>query len=483
MKLNVKLPVKASGKSVRACFESIHRQWTNRSGSVRSTKITEDQWLELIIGPQLYPGEIGYTEPVSTQLVEHDGVCELTLTGLTAHELMDAFQLIGRKIDAFEAQSRCLAEIEFLSGDNVRLLLKPSSWQPKSELMSTLIPSMAATNSPALKKETKPTQSPVQQGQPSEQKGQPVALQEEPAPKMPASPSLLIIDGMNILSRCYWATAYNKEEHQLLRSSKGVFTNAIKPLTEKLIKVIRKYAPTNLVVVWDPPGGRKSLWRRELCPSYKATRDDKEDPISFTQQIETAKAVFAQMNIKQYYVDRYEADDIAGYFSTLWSKEINDRCYLYSNDKDYHQLLDHNVIQIVDDEPFDLAMFTEKYEGITPLQFIDHKALSGDTSDNIAGVPGVGPKGSLGLLKAHGSLEGIFAAVESDSLDPKLKRYQKALKEGRESGYMSRKLATIVRDIPEMGQVVWEDLLTKIDKAGYQAMMAELEIEQNKVAS
>ncbi|MGG3152272.1 5'-3' exonuclease H3TH domain-containing protein [Paenibacillus glucanolyticus] len=139
--------------------------------------------------------------------------------------------------------------------------------------------------------------------------------------------------------------------------------------------------------------------------------------------------------------------------------------------------MDPNIVQLVEDEPFDLKMFMQKYDGITPTQFIDYKGYCGDTSDNIPGVTGIGPKGAIELLKTYGSMEAAVSEINRKKDDPKLKGVEKKLLMGSESGLLSRELATILLDVPEMKAVAWEDLAIKINRSGYLEMMAELEIE------
>ncbi|WP_240416563.1 5'-3' exonuclease [Paenibacillus periandrae] len=471
MNLKVQLPIKATGPSLRTCFESILRQWKDLHGVVRKGRITETGWLEIMIGLELHPGEAGYREVETPRIQEREGIFTLSIVGCDVDQVRETFRLIYKKIMEFESLYRLMGEVVLYKGDGICFKMIKSEWQPSQSsehLRSVSIEIQSLANSSQDIKKTEAEE-------PNRSK--------EEVIKLPASPSLLLIDGMNILSRCYYGSSRGKEEHELMRSTQGVFTNAIKPLTEKLLKVIRKFAPTNILVLWDPPGGRSTLRRRQLADFYKHSRDSKKTPESLKEQIETAKSLFEAMNIKQIHVDSYEADDLAGSISKRWSLEINDLCYLWSNDKDYFQLLDHNVVQLIDDEPFDLEMFTQKYEGITPQQYIDYKGFCGDPSDDIPGIAGIGHTFAMSLLHSFGSMEAAIAAAENRSLDQKNQRFENKLKEGKELGLLSRDLARIEVDIPEMNEILWEDILIKINRNGYLAKMEELEIKQKGFAT
>ncbi|GAA0854073.1 PIN domain-containing protein [Paenibacillus glucanolyticus] len=318
MKLRAKMPVKATEKSLRVCLESVYRQWKSRAGEVRKAELTDDGWFEILIGPNLHPQEFGYIEPAKNPISQEGNIFQVSIIGSTSEKLKAIFQELSMKIIEHEVESGYISEVLLCSGEGIQFQLVEADWQPMQSGMNhlTQVGSQAAV--PLSENEIKLTSTDRSTVTP---------------PTM--SSSLLIIDAMNLLARCYWATAYSKEEHELMKSSKGKFTNAIKPLTEKLVKMIRRFAPTHIAVVWDPPGGRSTLWRRRLADFYKANRDNKEDPVPFKEQIETAKSVFRAMNIQQFHVDTMEADDLAGSLSKRWSTEINGNCLLWSNDKDY----------------------------------------------------------------------------------------------------------------------------------------------------
>ncbi|QNR65128.1 hypothetical protein IAQ67_14510 [Paenibacillus peoriae] len=465
MKLRVQLPFKATEKSLRVCFESILRQWNDRSGIVRQGLITDNGWLELIIGEELDSGELGYFGSTLSQLRENNGIMSLTLEGCTADKLSERFNMIIRKVNQFETEKHGLAEIRLMRGNGICFELFKADWQPAVSENRFNVPLgiQASIIQPDVIKKEKEI---VRDSNSSNEKDK--------------QTKLLLIDGMNILSRCYYATSYGNEESDLMRSSKGLFTNGIKPLSEKLVKMIRKLRPTHIAVLWESPGGRSSLWRRKVADFYKSNRDGKEQPASLTEQVKTAKALFGAMNIKQMHLETMEADDLMGCLSKRWSVEVNEMCYLWTNDSDFHQLIDNKTVQLIDDEPFTLEMFNEKYEGITPTQFIDYKGFCGDSSDNIKGIPGIGHKGAIGLLQTYNSMEDSISAAEHNNLDVTFKRYKNKLLEGKDSGLLSRKLATIMLDIREMKEIPWEDLASNFSRSGFLTMLKELDIEHKK---
>ncbi|RBW67718.1 5'-3' exonuclease [Bacillus taeanensis] len=272
---------------------------------------------------------------------------------------------------------------------------------------------------------------------------------------------LLLIDGFNLLSRCYFATAYGRSEEQL-QSHNGFYTNAIRVMLQKLQNLWNTYQPTHFAIAWDVK--REETIRKQRYQEYKATRG--ELPFPLIQQFETLQTLFNQLSIPQLTIPQYEADDIIGALSMKWKAERNEPCYIYSNDRDLLQLLDENTSQIISvkkqgDVLYTLADFKNDYQ-ITPAQWIDVKALLGDKSDNIPGVTGVGEKAALPLVQMYGSIENIYNHL--DSLDPVFKRYTKKLLAGRESAVFSKELVTIYLDIPALDELTWDLLRFSIDK-------------------
>ncbi len=285
---------------------------------------------------------------------------------------------------------------------------------------------------------------------------------------------LLLIDGFNLLSRCYFATAYGKEMHDLPRNSKGQFTNAIRVTIQKLLMLVRDHEPSHIVVAWDVK--RDETHRREKFADYKGTRNELPEPL--IQQFETLVQLFDNIGITQLTIPRYEADDIIGTLAYRWRNERDGECIIYSNDRDLLQLLCEKTSQLItvkrDELKYTLNHFQEEY-GITPAQWIDVKALLGDKSDNIPGVAGVGDKAALPLIQQYGAVESIYENFET--LDPRYKRYLKKLEAGREMAVLSKDLCTIFTDVPEVVDRDLEECRYTLDKQSVRSALEELEIQ------
>ncbi|WP_283152172.1 5'-3' exonuclease [Guptibacillus hwajinpoensis] len=259
---------------------------------------------------------------------------------------------------------------------------------------------------------------------------------------------LVLIDGFNLLSRGYFATAYGKSEDQLSQTPEGLFTNALRVKLQKIISLVKEYEPTHFVVTWDVK--RNEVKRKALYEEYKGTREDLPAPL--IQQYETAVNLFKATGIPQMSVEGFEADDVMGTLSDRWTKEGLGDCYIYSNDRDLLQLLNPSVSQIIAIRKEGDRVYTEEHfkteYGITPDQWIDVKALLGDKSDNIPGVAGVGDKAALPLIQQYGSVQGVYENIKE--LDSKFNRYRKKLIDGEELAKLSLELVTIERAIPEL---------------------------------
>ncbi|WP_110111914.1 5'-3' exonuclease H3TH domain-containing protein [Bacillus sp. CGMCC 1.16541] len=268
--------------------------------------------------------------------------------------------------------------------------------------------------------------------------------------------TLLLIDGFNLLSRCYFATSYGREEADLSRNSQGLYVNALKVTLQKILQLTKQYEVTHVVVAWDVK--RDETKRKGLYADYKGTRGELPEPL--IQQYETLKEVFDKVGIPQMSVNFYEADDIIGVFSARWSKEQEQDCLIYSNDRDLLQLLTPHVSQIIamkrkGEVVYTMDDFKREYD-ISPSQWIDVKALLGDKSDNIPGVPGVGEKAALPLIQQYGSIKNLYE--ELHELDTTFKRYKKKLVEGEELAYLSKQLVEIETSIDLLDNIKWEEL-------------------------
>ena len=284
---------------------------------------------------------------------------------------------------------------------------------------------------------------------------------------------LLIIDGFNLLSRGYFATAYNRSEDQLPKNSAGLYINGLRVFMQKLFNLIDEYETTHLVVAWDVK--REETGRRQKYDFYKATRGELAAPL--IQQHETLKITLDQLGIKQYTMPPYEADDIIGSITKKWSTDVRSECLIYSNDKDFYQLLNEYTSQVFNQKKIEryytLTDFKEEF-GIEPSQWIDVKALLGDSSDNVPGVAGVGAKSALPLIQRYQTVEHIYDLLPE--LDPTFKRYIKKLIAGEEMAKVSKELVTINQDIDYFNAINIDEFIYQRDDQQVQEVMDALEV-------
>lgn len=272
---------------------------------------------------------------------------------------------------------------------------------------------------------------------------------------------LLLIDGFNLLSRGYFATAYNKTEDQLPKNSQGLYINALRIFLQKIISLINEHGISHVAVAWDVK--REETERRIKYDFYKETRN--ELPYPLIEQYETLTKILDRIGVAQLVVPPHEADDVIGSLSDKWSKEQASPCFIYSNDKDLLQLLNEHTSQIIaqkrQETIYTIEAFKAEY-GIDSNQWIDVKALLGDSSDNIPGCPGVGAKSALPLIQQYKTVEQLLEQI--DHLDPKFNRYKKKLHEGRESIATSKELVTINCTIPTIASMKFSDLAYTLDR-------------------
>ena len=246
---------------------------------------------------------------------------------------------------------------------------------------------------------------------------------------------LMILDGNSLLFRAFYALPP-------LKTKKGQFTNAVYGFLSMLYKIIDTYSPDYLCVAFDP---EKPTFRHEKYKDYKANRQ--KAPNELVQQFQLIRDVLDVHNIKRVEIEGFEADDISGTFAYA-AKDQGAEVYLVTGDRDYLQLIDENIKVILTKKgitntvEMDLKAMEEEY-GLTPEQFIDLKALMGDSSDNIPGVAGVGEKTALKLMQEYKSLENIYANI--DKIKGKL---GERLLSDKLQAYMSQTLARIITDIP-----------------------------------
>ena len=250
---------------------------------------------------------------------------------------------------------------------------------------------------------------------------------------------LMVLDGNSIINRAFYGV-------KPLTTRDGLYTNAIFGFLNMLQRFIDEEQPEALCVAFDR---REPTFRHEADASYKATR--KGMPEELAQQMPVMKQVLCAMSIPCYEMVGYEADDLLGTISRRCEKR-GWECVIVTGDRDSLQLItDRTRVKLVttrmgqtstaDMTP---ALFREQY-GFDPIHMIDLKALMGDSSDNIPGVPGIGEKTATALVQRYGSIDALYAAMPAVEAKPAALR---KLAEGEESARRSYWLATIVTDAP-----------------------------------
>ena len=275
---------------------------------------------------------------------------------------------------------------------------------------------------------------------------------------------LLLIDAYALIYRAYFAFI-----NRPIKTSKGLNTSAIYGFTKALMDALKKIEPTHFAVAFDLSG---PTFRTELYPEYKANRQ--ETPEDIRSAIPIIKRMMGVMNIPILELKGYEADDIIGAIATQ-AGPLGYEVYMMTPDKDYGQLLAHNVKIIKpgrggnEMETVTAEAFCTDYKIDNPLQFIDILALWGDTSDNVPGVKGIGEKTAAELISKFGSIDNILQNTD------KLSKAQKAnIEASREQLLLSRTLVTIKTDLPLNIDI--ESLVRKEPKAAeFKAILEELE--------
>lgn len=238
---------------------------------------------------------------------------------------------------------------------------------------------------------------------------------------------LVLIDGNSLINRAFYAIGP-------LTDKNGQPTNAVFGFTNMLIKVISDIKPKYMLVAFDV---HAKTFRHNMFTEYKGTR--KPMPEDLRPQIPLLKKVLNAMGIATFELAGFEADDIIG---TL-AKRYKGETVILTGDKDSFQLVDESTSVyftkrgISDTDIYNAENFKEK-TGVNPSQIIELKALMGDSSDNIPGVPGIGEKTALSLVQTYGGIDGIYEHLE----DFKGKQLEK-LVAGKDSAYLSKTLATI----------------------------------------
>ncbi|URZ15699.1 DNA polymerase I [Clostridium felsineum] len=247
---------------------------------------------------------------------------------------------------------------------------------------------------------------------------------------------LLVLDGNSLMNRAFYALPE-------LTNTDGLHTNGIYGFMTMLIKMRDEIKPDFIVTTFD----RKApTFRHKEYEDYKAGR--KKMPPELSEQFPVLKELLEKLAINIFEIDGFEADDLIGTLA-CFAKERGIEVYIVTGDRDALQLADDNVKVVInkkgmtEKEIYDKNRMIEEY-GVTPLQFIDVKGLMGDNSDNIPGVPGIGPKTAFKLIQEYGSLENVLDNIEK----LKGKKVKENLETYREQAVFSKKLATIMTNVP-----------------------------------
>ena len=250
---------------------------------------------------------------------------------------------------------------------------------------------------------------------------------------------LLVLDGNSIVNRAYYGV-------RLLSAKDGTFTNAVFGFLNILLKLKEQVAPDGIVAAFDL---KEPTFRHKLYDGYKAGR--KPMPEELASQLPLVKEILTLYGCTVLEQPGYEADDILGTLAAACEAQGHE-CFIATGDRDSLQLVSDKVTVLLastkmgqaETVVYDPAAIFEKY-GLTPAALIDLKALMGDQSDKIPGVPGVGEKTAVSLLQQFGSLDALYEQLDGADLRDTLKT---KLKDGFDSAQLSRTLGTICKTVP-----------------------------------
>lgn len=255
---------------------------------------------------------------------------------------------------------------------------------------------------------------------------------------------LFLVDSSSLFFRAFYAI-------RPLTSPSGLPVNAIYGYLSMILKLIKDERPDYLAFCYDR---KEPSFRKDIYSEYKSNRS--EMPEDLQKQMPHIKKVSDLLGIKAYEVPGFEADDIIGCLSE-WGLTQDLAVYIVSGDKDFAQLVKPNVFlyDTMKDTKIDAKGVVEKW-GVSPEQFIDYLAIVGDTSDNIPGVKGIGPKGAIKLIEEFGTLEKVYENI--DKIEGKLKI---KLVDNKENAFLSKVLVTIKTDC--LSDVKLDELTYKLN--------------------
>lgn len=247
---------------------------------------------------------------------------------------------------------------------------------------------------------------------------------------------LVLIDGHHLMYRAYWAIP------RTLRTRAGLQVNAVFGMTSMLLAILKQETPDALLLCFDAGG---ETFRHQEHAAYKEGRA--ETPDDFLQQIPLILEVVDAFGFSRIADSRYEADDFLGTYA-LAGERAGMRVSVVTGDRDALQLASDAVRIIIPHKGYQEAEVlgpeeVRKKYGVRPDQIPAWKGLAGDSSDNLPGVRGIGPKGAAKLLQQFGTLEALYSHLSA--APPALRQ---KLTEGREQAFFCQRMAQLVRDIP-----------------------------------
>lgn len=283
---------------------------------------------------------------------------------------------------------------------------------------------------------------------------------------------ILVVDGNSIINRAYFGV-------RPLTNPKGQRTEAIYGMTNIILAQTEKYAFDCVFVAFDLPA---PTFRHKMYEGYKGNRKGMEEELFC--QMAPAKELLKALGYRILEKEGYEADDLLGTVSRL-TEERGGECFILTGDRDSLQLISDKtkVLLVTKGETvcYDEEKFKEKY-GILPTQFVDAKALMGDSSDCIPGVPGIGEKTALPLIARFGSLEGVYAHLEDSFIKAGVRT---KLSKFRESANLSKTLSEICRQVPIAPDFSEEKqsggLYDLLKELGFSSLIARLHVQPEEL--
>ena len=292
--------------------------------------------------------------------------------------------------------------------------------------------------------------------------------------------TLVLIDGNSLMYRAYYATAYSGN---LMKTSTGIFTNALYGFVNMMNKVMDEYNHTHMLVAFD---AGKTPFSHEFLESYKDGR--KPMPDEMRSQINLIKKYLDLLGVKRLELPTYEADDIIGTLAKMGEATDFEKIHIITGDKDLLQMVDEKTTVhitrkgVTDIESFNKEEVFAKYE-LTPSQIVDLKGLMGDPSDNLPGIPGVGEKTAIKLLKQFGTVENLIE--HTDELKGKMKE---KVETHTEQALLCKRMATIHKDVPlplTFDDLVYHgaqttELMEFFKEMEFNAFLKKMKIEEGK---